>query len=187
MTPITLGIGAAEHDDDVLVGFRLVAAGEDRGERGRAAWLDHETKPVPQHLLRPHDLLVVDEQDAIDMLLRDRKHQLSDAPRRQRVGGDAAGRCIDRPPRFQGFGQRRRAGRFDADHPLWLIREPGRDAADKAAAANGDQQRRRLRHLLTDFAPERALAEQRLDLIVGVDRQRVRLRHPALDSARASA
>ena len=75
--------------------WRRVSPGEERRECGGAAGLDDETKDVPQHVLRAHDVVVFDQDDAIDVLLRDRKHQFADAARRERVGGDAAGWRID--------------------------------------------------------------------------------------------
>src|SRR5262245_27754369 len=90
-------VGAAEHDDDVLIARRFVSSGKERGERGCSAGLDEQTKDVPQHVLRAHDVLVLDEQDAVDVLLRDRKHQFANAPRCERIGGDAAGASTGLP------------------------------------------------------------------------------------------
>jgi hypothetical protein len=74
----------------MLIARRRVVLRNEGGECGGAATLDDETKGLPQHVLRTHDVVVAHEQDAIDMLLGDRKHQFANAPRRQRVGGDAA-------------------------------------------------------------------------------------------------
>ena len=49
---------------------------------------------------------------------------------------------------------------------------PGGDAADQPAAADRHQQRVDLRRVGLDLEPDRALAEQRLRLVVGVHRER---------------
>src|SRR5262245_46993466 len=104
-TRLTLCIATAENNSDMLAGRGPVAAREQRGEGRRAARLDDETEIIPEHVLRADDLVVFDEEYAIDMLLRDREHQLADAARRQRISRDAARRRIDRMAGLQRFGE----------------------------------------------------------------------------------
>ena len=109
---------------------------------------------------------------------RDRKHQLADAPRRQRIGGNAACRRVDGPSRLQRVGQRRRQLRLDADDPD-AARVPGRDSANQPAAADSNENGVE-RRLLIELQPERRLSEQRLRLIERVDLQRARSLRPPL-------
>ncbi len=136
LTPV---LGAAEHDDDVLVGFRLVADGEDRGERGRAAWLDHETKPCctasPAPARSPRRRRAGRDRHAAAR---------SETSALLRAGAPASRRQCCRPVHRPASPLSRASVSVGAPagstpiNPLWLIREPGRDAADKAAAANGE-------------------------------------------------
>src|SRR5580658_10457148 len=69
--------------------------------------------------------------------------------------------------------------RFHADD-FYAICIPGSDAADESAPAYGNEQRIEIVSLLLKLKPDRALTEQRLDLIVGVHRERARLGGPLL-------
>ena len=73
-------------------------------------------------------------------------------------------------------GQRRRASA--RRHDLDAAGEPGGDAADQAAAADRDQQGVEIGQLFLELQPERALADQGLGLVEGVDRHRAGLRRP---------
>ena len=93
---------------------------QERGKGRGAAGLDHKTKDVPQHSLRADDIVVFDQDDPLDVLLGDRKHELAHSTRRQRVGGDAARGRINGSARLERFGEGRRSDRFDADDAIRL-------------------------------------------------------------------
>jgi len=114
----------------VLIARRRVVPGEDGGECGGSAGLDQETKDVPQHVLCANDVRVLDEKDAVDMLLCDRKRQRPNAPRRQRIGRDATGGRVNRSARPQRVGQCGRPDRLDADNARRLVGVPRGDTAD---------------------------------------------------------
>src|SRR5581483_9544279 len=66
-------VAAANHDADALARLRLVAAGDQRRERRRAARLGHETEGSPERLLCLSNGFVRDEHDALDETRRDCK------------------------------------------------------------------------------------------------------------------
>ena len=108
------------------------------------------------------------------MALHDVPRERADAPRAERIGGDATDLDVDRRAGGQRRMQRRRAfglQRDDARAPG----EPRRDAADQPAAAHADQQRIGHAGLLLDLARQRAGAGQHLRLVVGVGHQRAAL------------
>jgi hypothetical protein len=109
------------------------------------------------------------------MALRDRKHQLADAPRRERVGRDPSSRCVHGVARGERTLERRRSFRLDGDD-FDAARVPGGDAADMPAAADRDEQRIEAGRLLLKLQADAALAEQRLRLVEGVHGKRARLR-----------
>ena len=164
-----VGVGAADDDADALTGARLIAAREHGRGSGRAARLGDDAQPLPQRALGGPDGVVAHEHDLVDMLLGDREHPLADALRRQRVGGDAAGRRVDRAARRAALGERRRRVRLDADDarrvPANHAAMPPINPPPPTATSSVSSVRR----LLVELQPERALAEQRLDLVVGMD------------------
>ena len=134
---------------------------------------------LPQRYLRFSNSFIRHQYDALNELLCDGKHEISDPARRQRIGGDASGGRIDWLSGLECAGQGGRGFGFDSDDAA-AAREPRRDSADQAASADRHQQRVVIRSLLFEFEADRALAQQGLDLLVGMDRQRTRLRHPLL-------
>ena len=80
---LSLGIGAAQNDDDVFVEGGHVPSREDRGECCCATGFDDESEDVPQLALGTYDVVVLDEQHAVDVLLRDRKGEVANASRRE--------------------------------------------------------------------------------------------------------
>src|SRR5271169_3325693 len=73
--------------------------------------------------------------------------------------------------------QRRRGFGLDANN-FDAIRIPGRDAADQSTTTDSDQERVEIGGLLLELKPDGALTEQRLELIVGMHRERARLGGP---------
>src|SRR5262249_59885947 len=88
-------VAAAHHDADAFGCFRPIAAREQRREGGGTAGLGDDADHVPECALRCTNRIIADQYDTIDAVPRDEKPQLSDPPRRQRVGRDAAGLGID--------------------------------------------------------------------------------------------
>src|SRR5216684_1060753 len=79
-------IAAAEQPADVLARARRVPAGPKRREARGTPRLDDEPQCLPKGFLRLPDRIVGHEHDPLDKLLGDRKDQLSDTARRERIG-----------------------------------------------------------------------------------------------------
>ncbi len=143
---------------------------QERGESGSAPGLGHDPQLVPERLLRRADCLVGDEHHAVDEAPRDREHQITYSARGERIRSDASGRRIDRLACLERFHERRRGLRLDPQHARRAA-IPGGNPGDQPAASDRDEERVERRCLAFGFDAERALAENRLGLIVGVDRQ----------------
>ena len=167
-------VAAADEHADALAGLGHVRAREQRREGGGATGFGPDRQRVEEAFLRAADSVVGDQDDALDVALRVREHQLADAARREGVGGDAVGRRVDRDPGRERARERRCAFRLDADD-AHAPRVPGCDPTDQPAAADRDEQRVDLRQLPLDLRAERRLSQQRLALVEGVHGQRARL------------
>src|SRR5262249_19240179 len=77
----------------------------------------------------------------------------------------------DRPSGFKRARECRSCLGLDANKPNALL-IPGRDSGNQPTTSNRDEERIKIRRLLLEFKSSRALAKQRLQLIVGVDRER---------------
>ena len=84
------GVSATDHNTNVFVRARLVAAGQHRRERRHAARLPHNAKHPPQCLLCLTDRIICDQHNSIHVLLGDREDVLADTPRSERVRRDPA-------------------------------------------------------------------------------------------------
>src|SRR6185295_482791 len=118
--------------------------------------------------------IVFHQHHALDVLLREREHELADALRRERIGGDAAGWRIHGPPGLQCVTECGREPWLDADQAEALL-IPRSDAADQSATADGNQQRVELRCLLLELESDGPLPQQRRLLVEGMDLQRAAL------------
>jgi len=114
----------------------------------------------------------------VDIFLGDGEHQFADAFRSERIGGNSSRGAVDGMSGFEGIVQCRCCFWLDADH-LDAVLTPGGDAADESATADGNEQGIEVRRLLLEFETNRALAEQRLGLVIRVYRERARLGGPA--------
>ncbi len=115
------------------------------------------------------------------MRLRDGEHQFAHSLRRQRIGGDSSGFCIDRTAGLQ---RSRKSGgglRFHA-HDLDSGAIPGGNAADETPAPHRYEQGVEFRILILEFQADGSLAEQRFHLIVGMDHECPGLRCPLFAS-----
>jgi hypothetical protein len=114
--------------------------------------------------LRRADVVVGDQHHAVDISLRDRKHDRTDTFGRQRVGRNALCLRIDRfscrkrPP--QGRGE---LG-LDRDDPDPAAK-PGGETSDQSSAADRDQQRVDVGQVGVDLAADGALSEQGFGLV----------------------
>src|SRR6185312_2808913 len=132
-------IAAANHDADSLASCRLVPTGDQRSKRRCSARLRSNSHFLPKYPLGFLNCFVSDEHRLIDITLREREHQFTDAAWRQRISSYATGFSIDRTSSFERFVERRGFFRFDR-YQLQLISIPRGDATDKPAATNGNQQ-----------------------------------------------
>jgi hypothetical protein len=80
--------------------------------------------------------------------------------------------------RLQSVVQGRRGFRLDANN-FDAICIPAGDATDESASTDGDKERVKIRRLLLELEPYRALAKKRFGLIVGVNGQRAGFGGPA--------
>ena len=134
----------------------------------RAGALDDELRALEQQRDRLADLLVVDDDELVEQLVEDRHRQLAGV-----LDGDAVGdRVAVRPACTP---TRRTPG------PQRAHRD--RDAGGEPAAADRDEQRLRVRQLLGELEPDRALAGDHALVLERVDERRAGL----LDAASASA
>ena len=163
-------VAAADKHADALAGLRLVAMRDERCECRSASRFGGQAKRLPKGELGLLDSVVGHENDLLNKALGDGEHEFADAFGRERIGGDSAGRAVDGMARAQGLRERGREFRFDTDD-VDTARVPGGDAADKSTATDGDQQSVEVGELLFEFESDRALAEERFDLIVGVNSQ----------------
>jgi hypothetical protein len=161
-------IGPAQQNRDTFIGRGHISSRKQGRERGSAAGFRDDPKRLPQRALRRPDRVVGDQDEVPNEAGRDRKHQVPDTPRRERVGSDATGLGIDGTACVHRAMQRRRQFRLDRDDPD-LAGEPRRDAADQSAAADRQQQRIDRRGVGLDLQSDAALAEQGLRLVEGVD------------------
>ncbi len=91
------GVAAADHDAHALARRRHVGPGQERGERRRRAGLGDDARRLPERAAaRRGSPSSSTRTTRSTWALRDREHQRPDLPRRERVGGDAAGGRIDR-------------------------------------------------------------------------------------------
>ena len=75
-----------------------LASFEKRWKEMDAGRFRDDPHAIPKRVLSGSDRRVADEQHGTYKALCDRKHQLADPSRRERVGGDASCRCIDGMP-----------------------------------------------------------------------------------------
>jgi hypothetical protein len=130
--------------------------------------------------------MIGDEDYAIHIALDDRENALTNPARSKRIGGDATGFGIDRPAGRECTRQGRSKLGLDTHDPD-PSGIPSGDAADQTATNNRHQERLEVRCLILEFQADGTLSEQRLGLIVSVDRQHPdRATHASL-AASASA
>ena len=109
----------------------------------------------------PADRVVRDQHDIGDVVARDRKHQFTDASRRQLSAAmPPAGASTGWPALNAAWRVGAASGSTATMRMLPSI--PRCDAADQSAAADRNQQRVDLGRVLLQLQPHRALAEQRL-------------------------
>src|SRR5256885_1507181 len=109
------GVAAAQQNANALAASGLVSSRQQGCESGGAAGLDDDTQRLPDGFLRLEDRFIRNQDDAIYMLSRNGKHQLSDAFWRQGVGSDTSRGAIHRTAGFQGICQRRSRRGVDAN------------------------------------------------------------------------
>src|SRR6266478_12576 len=173
------GVAAAQQDADTFLGRGLVAAGEERGESGGSAWFDDDAKHGPKHFLRAQNFFFRNENHIVYEFLREGKHEFADASWREGVRGNSSGGAVHRASGAQSIRKSRSGLGLNADE-FDLAGIPGGHAADQAAAANGDEQSIESRTLFLEFEADGSLAQQRFDLIVGVNGHGAGLRDPGL-------
>ena len=125
------------------------------------------------------DVSVGHQHNAINVRLRERKHQPADPAWGERVRRDTTCLRIDGQTSLKRRRQRRRGLRLDADD-LHAAGVPGSDAADQPTSADGDEHGVEVGRLPGELHADRALAEQCLQLIVRMHRQGAARRPPRL-------
>src|SRR4029453_9060319 len=114
---------------------------------------------------------IAHEEDAGEMGLCDSKHQLADAAGRKRIRSDASGRRVNRPAGPGRFSERWPTFRFDSENARRAF-VPTCHATNQSASPNRHENAVELRRLSMKLQPQRALPEQRLDLVESVHAQR---------------
>src|SRR5262245_18427861 len=90
--------------------------------------------------------IVANKHHAVDVSLRDWKHQLSNLARGQRIRRDAAGWGVHGTTRFQRLVKCRRSFRLDRDDPGFPA-IPRRNSTNEAAATDSNENGREIRSL----------------------------------------
>lgn len=171
------GIASTEQYSDALAERWLIAVGEECGEGRCTPGFGNDAQDFPERFLGLLYFRIGNQEHLRHVALRDREHELADAFRSQRVGGDSSGGTVYRAAGFEGIGQRGGGFRFDTDD-FRAASIPGGHAAEEAATADGHQKNIQMRGLFFQFETDGALAEKRFDLIVGVDPKSARFRSP---------
>src|SRR5229473_220597 len=91
------GVPAANDNAYALSGCSLVFDRANGSKGGSPARFSNYAQRLPKFRLRISDIFIRYQHHAIDVTLRDRKHQLAHALWRERVSRNAAGFRIDRP------------------------------------------------------------------------------------------
>jgi hypothetical protein len=157
----------------VLAWPEFVATRKQGREGGGTTRFHHHPQSVPKGLLSAADRFVGNEDDTLHIALGKRKDEPADAARCERIRRDTASRRIDRASGRKRHGESGGGFGLDSNHPDPSA-IPGGDAADKPAAADSDEKRVDIGALLLDLQPDCPLAQQRLALIKGMDRERSR-------------
>src|SRR5205823_304799 len=132
------GVAATNNNAKALSELRLIAAREDSGERGSPARFGCDAESVPKHCLRASDPIVRHERDMINELLRNGKHDLPDATRRERIRSNTSCFGVDRLPGFEGLIESRCGKRFNGDD-FCTAPVPRGHASDEATSTDRDQ------------------------------------------------
>jgi len=139
-------VSAAHDDSHSLAVTQPILAGQQTGQRRRATGFRHHAQLIPQQALSGSNLIVAHEYDAVDELLRNRKHQCPDSSRAERIRGQAAHFDVDWPARVQCTRERGATRGLDRDH-FRVAAIPRCDATGQSAAADRDEYRLERRRL----------------------------------------
>jgi hypothetical protein len=155
----------------VLARSRLITTRNESCEGGSTSGLCNYPQSLPKSQLRTPDRVVGNQDYVVYVLFGDGVDEGADATRCQRIRCDPASRgvdwfsCIERHrQRWEGFG-------LDADH-FDLSAKLSRDPGDKPATSDRYEERVEIGTLLLHLQPDCPLAQQRLTLVKGVDRER---------------
>src|SRR5271168_2434630 len=155
----------------MLAGSGLITTRDKCGERGSTTGLGNHPQRLPKDVLRPDDRVVRNRDDVVQEARGDRVDERANAAWCERICRDPTSRGIDWSSCLERHRQRWGGFRLDADHPD-LAAKPSRDAGDKPAASNCDEERVDIGALLLDLQPYCCLAQQCFTLVESVDGER---------------
>ena len=169
--PIRVCVAAANQHADLFALGRHINARGQRGQRGHAAGFGDHAGGGPKAALRLEHIGIRHDDILGNMGADDIHRQFANAGRPKPAGRDARDAEIRGQSALQGAVQRVGAGGFHGDN-LDPPRIPGRHAADQTTATDGDKNRIKIRGLVFEFQPDRALAGDGFGRAIGMHRQR---------------